>query len=892
MFSRTAATAMYPPNHQHQGPRPSQGMPPHHTPPVQQLGQSPSNVYPPGEALASYSSQNAGGLPHASDSHSKTPAPSPFSHYSGASAAGTAYPGRAPVAVPAHPARGHYEVRRGASERSHQGAKGVRQAYHAAQEFSSLPHTSPIPHHASRGAAYPIPSQASPPRPHEIIVGSPASYDHGRMSPQSGVPSVPAHAQHPSQAVPQTHTQPHPLLPHQQPYPNAGGSLGREERPDRDDKSRDDGVETSRARLPMAAQASEHGDAGSQQVGHVSQPLAQQPYARPPYEAAPSVPLVGSASSTSASDGLDGSASLFSVAGGRSRSQARPPSSWSAGSAGEAQWPQMPAAASRSAGATPQGSDLQSVDQGFAVPTVVHGMASAALQPPRPSAPARDTAGGAPAPPVTANSSYRSPLRGAAHAESSPRSVSSHASSQDSNASGDLASAAGAGMSPRQRAAAAAAASSFLPGVGSLSPSRAAASARADAAPRQQSPSLAGPNMLPALVSSGQRVGGSPLPPEHLARLLHARRARIRRNPLLRYLEGSCSSQPTGQSKKRGRPGSDDADGKKSRSPEEASSLHAKPMIRGCRTPINIDLYYGGAERLGQTPGGLSPAGGGFASGAASLFGSAGGAAGSGSVASHAPGALKSQARSAIVLKGCSGLANWTKNCAEGGAGREGGARGVVPGARSGAGGDDLSSQLDRAKGSQVGAAPSAAAAAAAAAAKDDSLQWCHQQIQQVIRQHPEISAAAAKSRGYRPLFHQSVLAEAAMTGGIGGMAPASPSGAWATYNGAGAEGAGGWKQWREADVISPAPQLEELLVVLAAAVKVHVAELMTLACAAEAAEYAARDLQGASPLGADVSNLPDPTSSSAFAGDNDRPRRVLCVRHILAAAAQIPALD
>lgn len=189
------------------------------------------------------------------------------------------------------------------------------------------------------------------------------------------------------------------------------------------------------------------------------------------------------------------------------------------------------------------------------------------------------------------------------------------------------------------------------------------------------------------------------------------------------------------------------------------------------------------------------------------------------------------------------------------------------------------------------------------AAQCEDSLKWCGEQILQQMQVEPLLAAAALRARRYRPLFHQSVLADAASEalGPPAGVLQAAAarggdtaddvrwSAAVSTQATATAAAGGpptacgerplvdmrrgtaapaqncnsaaaytlipdvrdwmAWRRWEDADLLPPPQELDELLTVLASAVKVRIAEVMALACGAEAAEH--KESKSAFPTGA-----------------------------------------
>ncbi|EPR62360.1 hypothetical protein TGRUB_227980 [Toxoplasma gondii RUB] len=802
---------MYPhPSHQH-GQRHSAEASPQREPSFSRPGQAgvytleDAHCFPYGKAPpGSVPSQlGPGGLHAPVVAHARTPGP--FSHFepSAPSAGFAARPALHPV--------GLYEARRGASQGSPGGAE---LQYPSAQKFPSLPVSQSV-----QCEAPPTPFSKSS----QLVSRQPSgvasrSYDQGRALPPAG-PYAPAHAGGASSLH-----MGHPTL-----QPSATGLYRREDGQDRGSSQLRDDATASRGLLPAAAYPrSEPSPVESELTAGESSErvVAQGPVG-------PQGPF------------LAGSPGAPVSAGGMGVPFARRPSqdhsqetSWGPGASAESRRSLSGGTASQVPGPSPvpvptPGQDCvgqtgpQSLPASGALRLAAFAPSSRETEalphkgtlspsPMQPSAARRDpspSVGRGPGPPQ--GPGLQSPLR-----------------------AGDLAHTVG-GQSGSEGLAGGAPQASSREGADLLHvPSLPRGTAysnsppgRPAAAPATAPPQDGASSSGPTFEGIEQTHLGPPLSPEVLTRLLHARRARLRRNPLLRYLEGSVS-QP--RSTKRMRPEARHGVGREAEAP--SLSRPFEEALRGCSTPLNIDLYYDLAERPG-------------------------------------PHSLSSSLKSSSPSPGDSAC--------EGEAGREGGPGGFSA-TRSGGGEDAPALPAgDRNKNAGAPSAASAAAAAAAAAAtKDDSLQWCHQQIQQVLLQHPEISASAAQSRNHRPLFHQSVLAEAAMSA-HGGAGAASSPGSFASAHSPSESGAG-WKRWRDVDVVPPPQQLEELLIVLAAAVKVHVAELMTLASAAEAAEFAAR----ASRDGTDASR------QSASSEDEERPRRVLCARHILAAAAQIPSLD
>ncbi|KEP67708.1 UNVERIFIED_CONTAM: hypothetical protein HHA_227980 [Hammondia hammondi] len=791
---------MYPhPSHQH-GQRHSAGASPQREPSFSRPGQAgvytlgdphcfPYGKAPPGSVP---SQLGPGGLHAPVVAHAR--APGPFAHFepSGPSAGFAARPSVHPV--------GLYEARRGASQGSPGGAE---LQYPSAQKFPSLPVSQSV-----QCEAPPNPFSKSNQlvsRQHSGVASR--SYDQGRALPPAGAYA----ATHAGRAW-SLH------MGHATLQPSATGLYRREDGQERSSQLRDDAT-TSRGLLPAAAYPrSEPSPVESElAVGESSERVV------PQGPVGPQGPFLARSSGAPVSEGGMG------VSFARSPSQdPSQEASWGPGASAESRRSLSGGTASQVPGPSPLPVSTPGQDcVGHAGPQSLP--ASGALHSAAPAPSSRETEAlphkGTPSPSPQVPG-LQSPLRTGdlAHTVGNQSGSEGPAGGAPQASCREGADLLHAPALPRGTAH-----SSSLPGRPAAAPtaSRQSGSSQPAAAPPQEGASSPGPTFE----GSEQTHLGPPLSPEALTRLLHARRARLRRNPLLRYLEGSVS-QP--RSTKRMRPAVRHGVGRAAEDP--SLSRPFEEALRGCRTPLNIDLYYDLAERPG--PQSLS----------ASLKGS-----------SPSPG----------------------DSACEGEAGREGGPGGFSA-ARSGAGEDAPAlPPADKNKNAGAPSAASAAAAAAAAAAtKDDSLQWCHQQIQQVLLQHPEISAAAAQSRDHRPLFHQSVLAEAAVSAHAGGGATSSPV-SFAPAHSPSETGAG-WKRWRDVDVVPPPQQLEELLIVLAAAVKVHVAELMTLASAAEAAEFAAR----ASRDGTDASR------QSASPEDEERPRRVLCARHILAAAAQIPSLD
>ncbi|PHJ25878.1 hypothetical protein CSUI_000265 [Cystoisospora suis] len=391
---------------------------------------------------------------------------------------------------------------------------------------------------------------------------------------------------------------------------------------------------------------------------------------------------------------------------------------------------------------------------------------------------------------------------------------------------------------------------------------------------------------------------GPPLSPDTLRRLLNARRGHIRKNPLLRYLEGTAYIS---SNRKRERSPGDE---KELTCDKDTAVGGSKLALRGCRTPINTDLYYG------YSPSHTSSSSG-FASNiSGNVFSSTPyGLGGGGGVPSGSSGAGAGNNRHQVLSSKCgnpknasgsggshvgplgpkeaTGPPGHTSSSSSSRVGAPSGGRDFDSSSASQTGhpdrkGQNPSSSSSSSSSSIIGNTAALSASTSAATAKDDSLQWCHLQIQQVLSQNGEIARAAGKARGCRPLLHQSVLADATLT-----AAGASASTAAGGFGGpphsqlhsSSSETAAGWRRWRDVDVVPPPPQLEELLLVLAAAVKVHIAELMALACACEASE-------------AEAGAVPDDghSDNDNFFSEN-RPRRVLLARHVQAAAARMPPL-
>ncbi|XP_026193836.1 uncharacterized protein LOC34624183, partial [Cyclospora cayetanensis] len=174
---------------------------------------------------------------------------------------------------------------------------------------------------------------------------------------------------------------------------------------------------------------------------------------------------------------------------------------------------------------------------------------------------------------------------------------------------------------------------------------------------------------------------------------------------------------------------------------------------------------------------------------------------------------------------------------------------------------------------------------AAATAVKEDSLQWCVQQIQQVLQQHPAAAAAAAKLRGNRPMLHQAMYAHAAAEArgwAPGGGPPTGPSGGPSPPRDA-------LGRWMDVEMAPPPQQLEEVLVVLAAAVKVYVVELIAAAEQLEALEF-----EQCGPLLGPMQTSSEGTPSKALKNSQPEeplPMRVLLPNHVLEAAKSLQLL-
>ncbi|CBZ54109.1 conserved hypothetical protein [Neospora caninum Liverpool] len=764
-------------------------MSPQRVPSFQQP-QSAAGAYPPDTVAFNYGKATPPGTVPShgpnilhSVSHSSAPSQS-FSHF----------PGAACAARPSAVHQAMYDGQRGTSQGSPPDGTEM-QRFHS-QEFS-LPGAQPP--QREPGPPFPSPSPLTP-RPH-TVGSNHASFDQGRIPLQRGTKGTASHATHATHGAPAMgHVQSHPLLSQQQ--STAGGPYGREDQ-DRSAQLRDDVSTSSRGLLPAVAyhRSDSHPENGLPvpEPGSVSQPGT--------------TPFGAGSAAAPLPDGVRGVAFSFARAGGRVDDLSHS-ASWPSASSAD---PQRHPGVSASRAPAPC-STLQNAAQGFVAQTALQSLPARPLHSPPASSPShRETDALPNKDPVHSGAAHSGAGRDSpadvapalAHASRStgpspprgrPVDDSPHAGAQ-SRSEGRPGGAAEASPSLASDSQASASALGF--GGSHSAPS----SGRPAMGPRPEAPvQVAGASAQPSPAEGKRRMlSGPPLPAEVLSRLLSARRARLRRNPLLRYLEGSSVLRPLCGAK-RARTGTGHGEG--TRDGSSAASLPFDSVIRGCRTPLDIDLYYGGAERTGPYFGLSYP-------GSMHGAGSPGAATGSGGAGAHGPG--KSQGRGAN-LKG-TGLGSGESEASRDGCGGSSGAR-----SGSGTGGEDSSSGQDRSKGSAAATAASAAAAAAAAA-KDDSLQWCHQQIQQVLFQHPKAAASASKSRRYRPLFHQSVLAEAALTGSAGaGLGPASPPGPGATHGTPPGDGVAGWKRWREVDVVPPPQRLEELLVVLAAAVKVHVA--------------------------------------------------------------------
>lgn len=334
---------------------------------------------------------------------------------------------------------------------------------------------------------------------------------------------------------------------------------------------------------------------------------------------------------------------------------------------------------------------------------------------------------------------------------------------------------------------------------------------------------------------------GPPLSPDTLRRLLNARRGHIRKNPLLRYLEGTAYAPS-----KRGRSPGDS----ETRCTEDVPEAGPTLRLRGCRTPINSDLYYGYAPSHAPSSGNFPPnlSGSLFLSTVNGPGGSAGMPSGGGGTgiskhhsSSSKSAALKNTSSSSgshvgpLTSKEASGPPNQTPSSSASRVGGTGGkdladASSVCQTAHADRKGQNPPPHSSSSS-AVIGNTAALSANTLAATAKDDSLQWCHLQIQQVLSQNREIARAAGKARGCRPLLHQSVIADAALA--AGGVAASSVVGCGGQSHSqphpSPNETAAGWRRWRDVDVVPPPPQLEELLLVLAAAVKVHIAGADTL---------------------------------------------------------------
>ncbi|KAL8428000.1 hypothetical protein Efla_007875 [Eimeria flavescens] len=134
-----------------------------------------------------------------------------------------------------------------------------------------------------------------------------------------------------------------------------------------------------------------------------------------------------------------------------------------------------------------------------------------------------------------------------------------------------------------------------------------------------------------------------------------------------------------------------------------------------------------------------------------------------------------------------------------------------------------------------------------------------------------------------------SAASHGASGGAGGGGAPLGASG----VGGAGAPAAAAQPRdslgrWRDVEMVPPPPELEELLVVLAAAVKVHVAELLSVAGQLEAREFE-EGLVGRG--GGAPGSLDSVEPGAETQGEGPTPLRILLPHHVLEAAKAMQPL-